>query len=292
MGRFSVAEEIFQRTAAELENRDEYTSAGPSNLLYVSSCGWRAFSLAELGDFDAAHASAGRAMRGANASGFAYSQAIANTMSGLAWWAQGHLDRAAPLLETALRLCREYHLAVWVPIPSSLLGHAYTLLGDQERGLVLLEDAVAKTEALGINAYRALWHVNLADGLRAAGRWIRARELAYGALEMSQRFKETGNHARALVVIGETSLCGGDDDLARAEDSLQHGLAEAEELRMRPLVARCYVALSRLAAAAGDQEHAAAHLATATALASSLGLQLPVFSPPPPATVEPRAAAS
>src|SRR5262249_11024244 len=107
MGRFSGAEEMLQRTAAELEDAEEYTAAGPANLLYVSACGWRAFSLTELGEFEAAHASAAKAVRAANASGFAYSQAIANTISGLVWSNQGHLDRAVPLLETAIRLCRE-----------------------------------------------------------------------------------------------------------------------------------------------------------------------------------------
>jgi class 3 adenylate cyclase/tetratricopeptide (TPR) repeat protein/ribosomal protein L40E len=270
LGQYEMAEELLSQNVADLERSDAFTRSGPDNLLYVSSCGWRAFALAETGDFSAAHLSAAKGVHAADLAGYAYARAIARSMAGLVSLSQGVLDRALPELETALDLCGRHHLIVWTPIPSSLLGKAYALVDKVEQGLELLHEATAQTDALGINAYRALWQVHLGEALLAAGDRVRALDVAHAALDSATRYKEAGHHARALLLLGQIHLEGGPDSLRRAEELLQQSLLEAERLRMRPLVGHCYVALGALARRRGIRDRATDHLTTATAMFRSL----------------------
>ncbi len=185
---------------------------------------------------------------------------------------QGHADRALPLLAEAFGLCRERRLILWQPIPSSLLGLGYALSDKLEVGLGLLHEAVAETHTLGINVYRSLWEAHLAEGLLVAGQWLRAIDVARSAIDLSATYKEAGHHARALMLLGTAYVCAG-HDADRAEEPLVQALAEAEELRMRPLVAHCYLSLSRLAAARGQREKQAEDIATARTTVTALGMR-------------------
>src|SRR5574341_1096886 len=81
-----------------------------------------------------------RRVEWAAASRQAHSQAIARTLAGLVWTRRGHLEEAMHPLERSLDTCREKNLAVWQPIPASVLGLTLVLLGRVEEGLPLLED--------------------------------------------------------------------------------------------------------------------------------------------------------
>ena len=188
------------RGARAVQGETPGTQAGIS---YVTSSGWLAFTLAEIGEFDAAALSLDKAQRAGEASGHAYTQTIARTMAGLVWLRRGQLDRALPALQRSLDACREKNLDVWRPIPSSLLGLTLVLLGRREEGMRLLEDGVALTEELGVRAYLALWTTNLGEGLAAAGQLDRARTVAQRALDLSLRHKERGHQAGALRLMGE-----------------------------------------------------------------------------------------
>ena len=102
------------------------TQAGIS---YVTSSGWLAFTLAELGEFDAARDYLRGAPAGRRGERHAYTQTIARTLAGLVWMRRGQLDRALTLLERSLDACRDKQLTVWRPIPSSLLGLTRVRLG-------------------------------------------------------------------------------------------------------------------------------------------------------------------
>src|SRR6185295_11250972 len=137
-GKYRRAEAILTQNIEALENawaEGEETQAGIS---YVTSSGWLAFTLAELGEFEAARGYLERAHQAAETSGHAYTQTIARTLAGLVWMRRGQLDRALALLQRSLDACREKNLDVWRPIPSSLLGLTCMLLGRADEGLRLL----------------------------------------------------------------------------------------------------------------------------------------------------------
>ena len=228
-----------------------------------SSSGWLAFTLAELGEFDAAGAYLDRAQRTAQASGHAYTQTIARTLAGLVWLRRGQLDRALPLLQRSLDVCREKNLDVWRPLPSSALGIACILLGRLDEGLRLLEDGVTLTEALGVRAYLALWTSHLGEGLLAAGQIERARAVAQRALELARSHKERGHQAWALRLLGDISVRSDEAEWPKALQYYGESLALAEELSMRPLLARAQLSLGQLHRRMGDRQKAEEHLATA-----------------------------
>jgi class 3 adenylate cyclase/tetratricopeptide (TPR) repeat protein len=262
-GHYRRAEHILRQNVEALDSgwgQGEGTQAGIS---FVTSAGWLAFTLAELGEFDVATPYLDRARRAAEVSGHAYTDTIARTLAGLVWLRRGQLDRALPLLQQSLDACREKNLDVWRPIPSSLLGLTYILLDRLDEGLRLLEAGVALTEALGVRAYLALWTTHLGEGLLAADQLERARSVTQRALDLAQAHNERGHQAWALRLQGDVAARGGIPDTDAAGECYARALALAEELKMRPLVARTHLSLGQLHARLGDRDKSQEHLGLA-----------------------------
>src|SRR5262245_11616768 len=208
-GKYRRAESILKQNVEALEPSSAQGDSTHSDISYVTSSGWLAFTLAELGEFEAARGYLARAEQAAEASGHAYTQTIARTLAGLVWLRRGQLDRALSLLQKSLDACREKNLDVWRPLPSSLLGLTCILLGRRDEGLRLLEDGVALTEGLGVRAYLSLWTTHLGEGVLAASQLERARAVAQRALDLAQAHKERGHQAWALRLLGDVAAAGG-----------------------------------------------------------------------------------
>jgi hypothetical protein len=169
-------------------------------------------------------------------------------------------------------MCLEHHLHVWRPIVGALLGHACVLQGRVPHGLDLLTDAASLTEHLQVLAYRSLWTARLAEAYLVAGQLPKALETARQAAMLAVEHKERGNHARSLVVLGTACLRLGQTGFEEARDHLQAGLAAAEQLQMRPLMARGYDVLGRLAGERGDTAAAWQLRETSKSIRHELGL--------------------
>jgi class 3 adenylate cyclase len=246
------------------------TAADQSAISYVTSSGWLAFTLAELGDFHAADACADQALRVADGAGHAYGQTIARTLAGLVWLRRGHLERAHGYLQPSLEACREKHLDVWRPIPASLLGLTQALAGKLEEALPLLRDGVHLSEVLGINAYLPLWTLNLAEGLMTAGQMTEARETARRALDLAVSHKERGHQAWAWRLLGDLDSRDDAGSLGEAEENYRRALSIAEELRMQPVIAHAKMGLGRVMRLRGDRERAEEYLVAAFMLFRSM----------------------
>ena len=182
---------------------------------------------------------------------------------GLVWLRRGHLDRAFGYLQPSLEACREKHLDVWRPIPASLLGLTQALAGRLDEALPLLRDGVHLSEVLGVNAYLALWMLNLAEGQMAAGQLDQARETARHALDLAVSHKERGHQAWAWRLLGDLDSRGDAAALAQAEENYRRALNTAEELRMQPVIAHAKMGLGRVMRLRGDRERAEEYLVTA-----------------------------
>jgi tetratricopeptide (TPR) repeat protein len=248
-GDYAQAERTL-RENIEVSARDQATTS------YVAPCGWLAFSLADLGAFDAATFYLAEAQRAAETTQHVYSRLIAWTLIGLVWIRRGRLARAVLPLERAMEACRRKHLTVWLPIPLSLLGLAFVRMGHTAEGLRLLEESVTLSRELGIRAYLSAWLVNLAEGLFGAGHVARARETAGQALEVARECGECGergHEAQALQVPGDLAAHGPWPDVAEARERYTTAMQLAEELGLQPLVASCQSSLGSLDALAGDE---------------------------------------
>jgi class 3 adenylate cyclase/tetratricopeptide (TPR) repeat protein len=262
-GQYLRARALLEENVKRLEESGAPAAPTPSTLAYISSSAWLAFTLAELGEFEEATEHARRAQRAAATARNPYGQAIAGSMTGLVALRGGQPDRAVGPLEQSLEICRDKGLLVWQPIPSSLLGLTFMHLGRLSEALPLLEDGVTLSERMGVKAYSALWTIHLGEGMLAFGRIDRARELAQHALDLALLHKEQGHQARALRLLGEIAAWGGAEETETAEVHYSLALALAEELGMRPLIARIHLGLGRLYRPIGQRSKAEDHLSRA-----------------------------
>jgi tetratricopeptide (TPR) repeat protein len=127
----------------------------------------------------------------------------------------------------------------------------------------LAEEAVALSASLKRASWHALLVARLADAHLAAGRVQRAREVVIDALEQARRRKERGDEATILTVVGKIESDADHGDSGMALAAYREALTLANELGMRPLVARCHLGLGTLSRRTGGREQARAHLTTA-----------------------------
>ncbi|OGL19010.1 MAG: hypothetical protein A3F92_01525 [Candidatus Rokubacteria bacterium RIFCSPLOWO2_12_FULL_71_22] len=261
---------------AERVLRENLELLGPQHrggTSYVASCAWLAFTLADLGRFDAAGACLDEAHRAAEAARHPWSQVIAWTMTGLVALRRGHLARAVLPLERSLEACRRKHLTLWHPIPSSLLGLTFARLGHVREGLQLLEHSVAQSRELGVRAYLAAWTINLGEGLLTDGQVDRAQAAAQEALDLARRCGERGHEAAALALLGRATARRTPDEAEAALGHLQAAAQRAEALGLHPLRAEILLDIAGVLTRAGDVPRATEHRVAADRLATELGLR-------------------
>jgi class 3 adenylate cyclase/tetratricopeptide (TPR) repeat protein len=239
---------------------------------YVSTCAWLAFALADLGDFDEAETWADRARAEAEARRHPYSEAIALTLSGQVAALRGQFERAGAPLARALTICRETSLTVWQAVPASLLGHCLVTLDRKEDGLALLDEGLRLSDEVGVKAYLARWAALLGDGFLSIGNVPRAAEAGERALELARAHGERGHEAAALRLLGDVAAAQEPPLVSIATERYGAAIALAEELGLRPLLARSQLGLGQLHRRAGRVLEAEAHLATALVLFSELGM--------------------
>jgi tetratricopeptide (TPR) repeat protein len=105
-----------------------------------------------------------------------------------------------------------------------------------------------------------------------AGRPAAAEAEARRALALAEGHRERGNLVYARRLLGLAAAEHDPADLPRARAHQREALALAEELGMRPLVARCHLGLGRLARRAGDAAAAERHFREARARLQEMGM--------------------
>ena len=273
-GRFRQADLILRQNLEVLEASGDIDRTGRDSLAYVASCGWLAFVMTELGEFDRAQVYADKACQAAQASKHAYTAVIAQTLEALVWLRRGQPSRAMHPLEQSLRACTEHYLALWQPVASSWLGLTHVLLGQTKEAIPFLQEGVTRTEALGIKAYLSLWVTHLAEGLLASGQTDHARVTAEHALDLALTHKEGGHQARALCLLGDIASQDGSLESGQAEGYYRHGLMLADNLGMRPVLALCHLGLGKLYRSRGQRLGAEEHLGAAFSLFAEMDMRL------------------
>jgi tetratricopeptide (TPR) repeat protein len=147
-----------------------------------------------------------------------------------------------------------------------MLGVAMARAGRGDRAIRLLDDGVARTTALGVNAYLARWTAYLAEGQLAAGQVDRARATAERARELAAAHRERGHEAEALLLLAEAEASA---DPEAAAGHRRDALTLAEELDLKPLAVRCHLSLA--GPAAGSRERVT-HLIEALDLGAGMDL--------------------
>jgi tetratricopeptide (TPR) repeat protein len=257
------AVELLAGTVDSLHGALAAESLGTTGPLSVFCRIYLVCSLAELGEFGPATRRAEEALAIAEDAAHVYSLAFACYGAGTLRLLKGEIAPSVALLERGLDLCRTWTLPLISPLLASLLGEAYALSGRVGEAVSLLEGAEKQAVAMRRMGGHPMLLVRLADAYHRGGRPADAAACARRALELARAQKERGHEAHALRVLGEIASSGGDGDAEGGEVLHLRAVALAEELGMRPLRARCLLALAGHHRRAGLASLADAPLAAA-----------------------------
>ena len=228
------------------------------HLTYVAARSWLALSLAEVGQFPEAVSEAELAVADAEAAEAPLALCFAPLQLGRVLLLHGQPERAIPPLERSHALARTWHIGLLHPrLP---LSYAYLLASRHAEAGELLPLAPPRkiVNSAGVMIERG-------ECLLAFGRAEEASALAHDALELAQQFGERGHEARALAFLATVEARRAGAEGNRAGELYDRAMAMAEELGMRPLVARCQLDAGRLWLAAGRRARARKHLERAAA---------------------------
>jgi hypothetical protein len=177
------------------------------------------------------------------------------------------MSRAEAVLERGLALCAE--VPVLFPPFAGDLAVVRALDGRVGEAVELAAQAVGRGERMGRLGRLSLIVTHLGEVLLIAGRRGEALTQARRALALARHHKERGNQVYALRLLALTLAEAGAADPGVARGHGEEALALAESLGMRPLAARCHLALAGLAA---DGERAAWHRDSAATLLRAMGM--------------------
>jgi DNA-binding NtrC family response regulator len=230
---------------------------------YFQSCGWLGWCFATIGDFEQAKVNTDRAVQAADALDSPQGQSFAYACSAFPLILKGEFAQALPWCERAIQLCETKAVLTWLPAALSAKGWILAWLGRSAEGLPCLERSMTLIESMGIKLYLSWMYFTWAEGFLLAGYVEEAKQTAERALELAVASSERGNEADILRLLGEIAAAGNPSDFEAAHTLYMRAKALAEELGMRPLLARCDLDLGRMYRRTGNFTKAEGHLVTA-----------------------------
>ena len=277
-GEFQTATEMFKDIIRTMEERklSEFLNLPVTPIIYARSN--LARSLAEVGAFSEAAVHAGEAVRRANAGGQPESIVWGHWAIGLVALIQGAHKDAAPVFEWLLDFCATHDLDAYPSRIMAALGRTKTRLGELDRGLQLLEQAVVLDETAEPQTTRSFTLTCLSEGHFMAGDFEQASTRANEALQLSRKNQERSVEAYAswLLALSYHSQVPGAED---ALGMLQTATRIATELSLNPLLAHCHLWTGEVYEAGGDRPKAVEHRERGQSLLEKLGMK-PWFALP------------
>ncbi|HEY7490587.1 MAG TPA: AAA family ATPase, partial [Candidatus Tectomicrobia bacterium] len=146
-GDYPRAVESFGWNIATLQGKLRYERFGTSGSVAASSRAGLSLCHAECGAFTEGLAIAGEGLQIAETVHSPFSLIEACHGLGGVSRRQGDVPRAIPMLERALSLCQDWHIALLLPWMAAALGLVYAMGGRSAMGLALAEQAAEQTAA-------------------------------------------------------------------------------------------------------------------------------------------------
>ncbi|MEX2148474.1 MAG: adenylate/guanylate cyclase domain-containing protein [Candidatus Rokuibacteriota bacterium] len=233
LGQYDRAAAVLLQNVKALDGELCRQMFGLAGLPSVFSRAWLAFCLSEQGAVEEADAYAAEAVAIALQEDHAFSVVVAHVSHGVLHARCGRVAAAITALEQGLVVERVADIAMLFPLVASPLGWAYAIAGRHDEGITLLQEAVARAEAMQFGANHAQRLVWYAEAQRLAGRTEDARRSAAQALDIARRSGERGHEAYARRLLGDLTT----GDAEAAAEHYRAALALAESLGMRPLAA-------------------------------------------------------
>jgi tetratricopeptide (TPR) repeat protein len=209
---------------------------------YAFCCSFLCWSLAELGEFDAAEDWGRRGWQLAVERNHAYSQTVVAFGLGQCYVLQSRFDEALPILEKGFEQCQIADVRAAVAWVASLLGVTLVSTGQSERGLRLLREAIADyTKALGL--HHALMELRLARAFLLVDDVREASSAGHRAHALALEHGERANAAWAELLLADVAR---DKDEGAALEHYERAIEAARELALEPLLVAARSGQSRL----------------------------------------------
>jgi DNA-binding SARP family transcriptional activator len=260
LGAYRDAIALYEQTLGQVD----HDPSGDRLLPFVGSVAcrtWIGVSHALLGEFEAGHTASADGLQRAQAVGHAFTLAFALQGVGGILTLQGRFDEAIDPLAQSRNLCRQFHGSNLLASVSGWLGWCLALSGRAVDSLPYLKEAVELSVSQRHRSVESGTLVALGEAYLLQDRWDAAAEAAQRAVQLARRYKRAWFEIEAQRVLGEVHAAA--DDIEAAEASLHDALGKAEALSLRPVAARCRLALGMLLARAGRPAEAGAALRAA-----------------------------
>jgi predicted ATPase len=257
LGDFRRTIDLCKRSMSLLEGKPVGEQFGMANVASVVTPGPLVLSLAELGELANGIAHGEEAVRVAEMVGQPFSLVAAYLTLTYIYFVKGDVEKATPLAERSLDICRNAEVVAEASRAAAHLGYAYLHSGRIAEALTLLEQAVERPTMKRFYTPQVSW---LGEAYLLARRREEAHQVASRGLTLARDKKEQGYEAWVLRLLGEIAAHKDSPDVGEAEDHYRQALALAEELRMRPLIAHCHVGLGKLYRRSGDLQLVKKHL--------------------------------
>ena len=229
-----------------LKGVDARTTIDPSDepTRRVGRSGYVAMFLAELGDFDEAQRAAEITMRARETiAGHPWNLVNASWQIASAYVLQGNLDRARPLADQAVALCRQWGYRRSQGIAMCVLGRILSLCGHATEAIEVIEEGLRRTDDVGLTWLRCPEESSLGEAYLAAGRLEEAASRPTEAIESARARGERGFEAWALRLGALVAIAADPPDIAGATERFREARDLASALEMRPLLAHCHLGL-------------------------------------------------
>ncbi|MFQ5830018.1 MAG: tetratricopeptide repeat protein, partial [Candidatus Methylomirabilia bacterium] len=269
VGDYSQAIALLTRNVAVLDQVG--TTQRAARLLSAIYHTFLALSFDMIGDFAQGLGHAQQAVQIAEATGHPFQVVWASFGIGAGCCLKGDIvDTAIPTLERSLRLCEGGDMLNLAPAVAAQVGYLYARAGRFGEAIAVLGQPAAPAVA----GFRTTHYLPVAgDAYLIAGRADLALEVASHSMEVSRNRKERGHEAFTSYLLGEIASRSDPPKMVQAEDCYRQAMVVAEELGMRPLLARCHLGLGKLYRRTGDRPKAQEYLTTAITMLREMDMR-------------------
>jgi class 3 adenylate cyclase/tetratricopeptide (TPR) repeat protein len=246
VGDYRRAVQCLRRIIGALGERFRSEQFGWAGVPAVISRAYLMGCLGEIGQFTEGIVLGEEAIRIAQEANHAFSLGQAYINLGVLYMRKGDVERAITHLERGKAMVGVSKVSALSIGFATALGYGYALSNRLPEAVPLLEDAVERAGANRIAGRYSLWMAWLAETYLSAGRVDDASRLADRALALSRDHGERGNEVHILFLLAEIgAVVRTTEDAKEVETAYRYVVGRAEELGMRPLVARCHLGLGR-----------------------------------------------
>jgi tetratricopeptide (TPR) repeat protein len=273
-GRLTDAISLHEHIITTLERLElQGQRLGWIGLPSVMSRAFLSWYLSENGQFERALEQIDLGRRVVHAAQQPYSHIFLDAAEGLYYLRRGYPERAVPVLEPTVELCRRSYTSETVCPAASFLSTALVQLGRPAEGLAVAEALLGRGAHLrGARYFSFFLFKAIAEAKAAVGAVEQALAWADKAIDVTQRADE-------FVQIAHAFKCRGDLRLAvpafigEAIGDLEQAKDTALRLGLAPLVAECDLSFAAAHKAMGHDQQARKFAADAADGFRALGLE-------------------